>query len=482
MSSTESIISPNSPLLIRIRAQKVDSGSSKGLPTFYRNLEEALDIRRSSQSLCPIVENNWQAGSSVDFSSNDILSLNASGTLRTEFLAELSRHPGFSTGSGGSRLIDGNYPYIEKAELEIAEFHGAESGLILGSGFDANVAIWTAIPRPGDVIVYDALVHASTHEGMNQSVAMQKFEFTHNDVESFREVLHSILKTQPLVKQGKRSVIVAVESVYSMEGDVCPLQELVDISKELSDGHGNIQFVVDEAHSTGIIGPKGSGLVCELGLEKEIALIVHTCGKAMGGSGAIILGNKTTKAALANFARSIVFTTAPSFPFVASMRAAYTLLQRGETQQAQGHVQSLVRLFFEAVTSHPFWHETHSRGLLSIPLSKGWENRPFVTHIVTLWTPQRYLYWLHFHLLSSSYCAFPVGPPAVPPGQSRLKITFHASNTEDQVQGLVNAIFEWAQEIMAIDGGNTDKKSSGAAEAVYSWMRAEGLSGFGMPS
>lgn len=285
LSNGQSIISPTSPLVARIRAQKVDSRSTKGLPTFYRNLEEALDIRRSSQSLCPIVQNSWQVGDAVDFCSNDILSLSASGALRAAFLAELSGHPNFNTGSGGSRLIDGNYPYLEEAELEIAGFHGAESGLILGSGFDANIAIWTAIPRPGDVILYDSLVHASTHEGINQSLAMQKVEFKHNDAESFREALLSILKTQPLVKQGRRSVIVAVESVYSMDGDVCPLRELVDISKELFDQQGNIQFVVDEAHSTGIIGPKGSGLVCELGLEKEIALRVHTYGKAMGGSG-----------------------------------------------------------------------------------------------------------------------------------------------------------------------------------------------------
>ncbi|KAI0165410.1 putative aminotransferase [Hypoxylon sp. FL1284] len=480
MSSGESILSPDGPLVSRVRAQKVDSRSNRGLPTFFRNLEEALDMRRSSQSLLPIVQNSWQVSNAVDFSSNDILSLSSSGTLRAELLAELSKHPNFSTGSGGSRLIDGNYPYLEKAELEIAQFHGTESGLILGSGFDANVAIWTAIPRPGDVIVYDALVHASTHEGMNQSLAMQKAEFKHNDTESFRDVLVSVLKTQPLVKQGRRSVIVAVESVYSMEGDVCPLRELVDISRELFGQQGNIQFVVDEAHSTGIIGPKGSGLVCELGLEKEIALIVHTFGKAMGGSGAIILGNKTTKDALANLARSVVFTTAPSFPFVASIRASYALLKRGETQQTQNRVQYLVRHFFETVTSHSLWHQARERGLLAIPLLEGWETRPFVTHIATLRTRQKYIYWLYFHILSSSYCVFPVGPPAVPLGQSRLKVTFHAGNTEEDVRGLAKAIFEWVQEITAIEYGDTDKTLTGAAEAVYNWMRSEGLKGFGM--
>ena len=122
---------------------------------------------------------------------------------------------------------------------------------------------------------------------MNQSLAMGRIEFQHNDVESFRSTLLSILDSQYLIKQGKRSVIIAVESVYSMDGDVCPLQELVDVTKEIFP-RGNAQFVVDEAHSTGVIGSKGAGLVCELGLEKEIAVRLHTYGKAMSASGGMI--------------------------------------------------------------------------------------------------------------------------------------------------------------------------------------------------
>lgn len=245
-------------------------------------------MRRTNHTLFSIVQNTWQVGNAVDFCSNDILSLGSSGLLRLEFMQELTRYPEFLPGSGGSRLMDGNYTYLEQVEQEIANFHGAEMGLIVGSGFEANVAIWTAIPRPGDVIVYDALVHASTHEGMSQSLAMKREEFRHNDVESFRSTLLSILDSQPLIKQGKRSVIIAVESVYSMDGDICPLQELVDVAREIFPG-GNAQFVVDEAHSTGVIGPKGAGFVCELGLEKEIAVRLHTYGKAMSASGGMVV-------------------------------------------------------------------------------------------------------------------------------------------------------------------------------------------------
>lgn len=275
-----------SPLLTRIRGQQLVPGATKSLPTFYRNLEEALDVRRASQSLYHVMQNLWQISDAVDFCSNDILSLSASGLLREEFLRELAKSPDFKTGSGGSRLMDGNYPYIEQAEREISAFYGAEDGLIFGSGFEGNLAIWSAIPRPGDVIVYDALVHASTHEGMVHSVAAEKIEFPHNDVQAFREIMVSILESHPQIKQGRRSVLVAVESVYSMDGDICPLQELIDVSKELfGESLENVQFVVDEAHSTGSVGPKGRGFVSHLGLEKQIAVRMHTFGKAMGTNG-----------------------------------------------------------------------------------------------------------------------------------------------------------------------------------------------------
>jgi 8-amino-7-oxononanoate synthase len=157
-----SILAPNGFLQTRIRSQQPRATASKSLPSFYRNIEEALDIRRESKSLYTIVQNYWQTSDAVDFCSGDILSLNSSGALRREFLAELSRHPEFTTGSGGVRLMDGNYPYLEQVEQHIADFHGAETGLIVGSAFEANVAVWTALPRPGDVLVYDSLVHAST--------------------------------------------------------------------------------------------------------------------------------------------------------------------------------------------------------------------------------------------------------------------------------------------------------------------------------
>ncbi|MCJ1300654.1 hypothetical protein MMC08_003451 [Hypocenomyce scalaris] len=390
--------------------------------------------------------------------------------------------------------MDGNYDYLETVEDEIAQFHRAEAGLIVGSGFEANLAIFAAIPRPGDAIVYDELVHASTHDGMQHSQAVTRVPFRHNDVDSFRDAMISVCDSQPLIRQGKRCVIVAVESFYSMDGDICPLRELIEAAKEIFPG-GNAQFLIDEAHSTGVIGPKGAGLVCELGLEREVAIRLHTFGKALSASGgiyntaeilaefldintaiAIILGNKTLKSALINLARPVIYTTAPAFSVVAAARAGYNLMKTGQTKAAQENVQRLVKHFFKTITSNAIWEEATQRGILSVPLSEDWDEQPFPTHIVPIWTRQRYSYWLVFHLHFSEFCAFPVEYPTVSKGQSRVRVASHANNTEPQVDGVVSAICEWAREMMEIEkGGGDGNKIPKAARQIYAIMGDENI-------
>ena len=190
-----------------MNAQVLKAPAMKSAPAFYRNLEEALDVKRRDHGLYTIKTNIWKDGDAVDFSSNDTLSLGTSGALRAQFMRELERHPNIPPGAGSSRVMDGNYDYLDTVENEIAQFHGAEAGLLVGSGFEANLAIFAAVPRPGDAIVYDELVHASTHDGMQQSHAMIRIPFHHNRVDSFRDAMISVCDSQPLIRQGKRCVI-----------------------------------------------------------------------------------------------------------------------------------------------------------------------------------------------------------------------------------------------------------------------------------
>ena len=146
------------------------------------------------------------------------------------------------------------------------------------------MTIYSSIPRPGDAILYDELVHASTHDGMVHSRAPVKLPFRHNDVDSFRETMSSIVDAQPMIRDGSRSIIVSVESVYSMGGDVYPLLELLEIAREICPKR-NAVFVVDEAYATGILDPRGAGLANALGVEKDIAVRLQTCGKALASTG-----------------------------------------------------------------------------------------------------------------------------------------------------------------------------------------------------
>ncbi|OAA71115.1 Pyridoxal phosphate-dependent transferase, major region, subdomain 1 [Akanthomyces lecanii RCEF 1005] len=270
----------------------------------------------------------------VDFSSNSYLSLADSPELKRHYLALLQSSgdgdgPRFSLGSGGSRLLDGNTAFTEALERRIAAFHGAPAGLLFNSGFDANAGLFGCAPQPGDAVVYDELIHASVHDGMKLGRA-QKVPFTHNtvhaaDAEGGTESLSAVLdrlcqgSQGESFRNGSRNIFVAVEGVYSMDGDVAPLRDIVACVRErLPRGNGHI--IVDEAHSTGIIGPRGRGLVCHLGLEDQIWVRVHTFGKAMGCAGAIVLCSPISRAYLINYARSLIYTTALGYPSLAAIQ------------------------------------------------------------------------------------------------------------------------------------------------------------------
>ncbi|RSL79985.1 hypothetical protein CEP51_006923 [Fusarium floridanum] len=451
-----------------LQAQEPQAPRMKDAPVFYRNLEEALDTRRVDQNL--IVFRDFKEG--VDFSSNDFLSLATTGQLRDEFFEELNRHPNFRLGATSSRLLDGNSSYMETIEKEIAEFHNAEDAIIVNSGYEANGAIYTAIPRPGDAIVYDELSHASTHDGMKNSVALTRVSFRHNDIDSLEETLVYIRDTQPLTQKGERCVLIAVESIYSMDGDVCPLKEMVDVAKEVFP-LGNAQFVVDEAHGTGVVGRQGGGLVQELGLEKEIAIRMHTFGKALASNGACILSNSTVKTMLINFARGIIYTTAPSFLVLAGIRAGYNLLKADMTVKAQERVQYLVKLFFKTIQAHPTYERAAETGILRVPLADGYETRPFVTQVVPVWTRPHQNLFLVFHLQMAKYCAYPIDFPVVPKGAPRVRCVFHNHNTDAEVEGLAHTLYEWAQEMLDIEDGKVSSKIPVAARQAFTWT-AEG--------
>ena len=247
-------------------------------------LTNALDKRKAQGTIRNLT---IQPPGSVDFSSNDFLSLATSQELRDIYLEELRTGPStVHLGSGGSRLLDGNSTYAEQLENDIATFHRAEKGLLCNSGFDANAGLFSCLPQPGDAILYDEFIHASVHDGMRLSRAGQKLAFAHNSAGALNATLEQLLCSDREIEAGRRNVFIAVEAVYSMDGDVAPLKEMVRVMhKMLPLGNGHL--IVDEAHSNGVLGPQGRGLVCELGLEKEVSVRLHTFGKALACNGGV---------------------------------------------------------------------------------------------------------------------------------------------------------------------------------------------------
>lgn len=248
----------------------------------------------------------------IDFTSNDYLGLANSPRIRSAIAGALER--GVAVGSGGSRLLRGNHPEHQALEADAAAFFGTEQALYFSSGFAANTALFSTLPQRGDLIVHDALIHASAHEGIAASRA-EAFPIRHNDVARFDDAIR-----QWRSAGGMGHPWIAVESLYSMDGDAAPLTELL----ALADRHDGF-LVIDEAHATGVFGANGRGLAA--GMEgRDNVILLHTCGKALGVSGALVGASSVICNYLVNRARAFIYSTAPSPLMAAGVREALKIL------------------------------------------------------------------------------------------------------------------------------------------------------------
>jgi 8-amino-7-oxononanoate synthase len=222
----------------------------------------------------------------ADFSSNDYLSLATSSNLRTRVLGALQKAP-LILGSGGSRLLVHSAAHAA-LEARLARTFRAPAAMLFNSGFDANAGFFACIPQTGDALLHDEMIHASVHDGARASrvlaAAGRRRSFAHNDVRALREALCALRDECAALRGGTASVFVAVESVYSMDGSVAPLCAMLDTMDAVFPA-GNAHMVVDEAHATGLYGPRGKGLVALLGVEDRVLVRLHTFGKALAASG-----------------------------------------------------------------------------------------------------------------------------------------------------------------------------------------------------
>jgi 8-amino-7-oxononanoate synthase len=366
----------------------------------------------------------------VNFASNDYLNLAADHRVRQAAIRAIRR---YGCGAGASPLIVGWSAPLRALERDLARWQDTESALVFPSGFAANLGVLTALAGPEDVIFSDALNHASLIDGCRLSKARVHI-YRHADVAHLESLL---AEHKPGAMHcascgqlaGRRFIV--TDSVFSMDGDVAPLSELV----ELADRYEAI-LIVDEAHATGVFGPQGRGLVAELSRLPSGGLVkIGTLSKALAAQGGFVCGPQVLIRFLVNRARSYIFSTALSIPAAAAARAALQLVQREPERCAQLHrLARLLRSRLQQLGIWPRCYPGHWSPTLTEMVS------PIVPIVVG--DAQRAVA-LSRALQEKGFLVPAIRPPSVPEGTSRLRISLSAGHTESEVLTLADTLAQW---------------------------------------
>jgi 8-amino-7-oxononanoate synthase len=323
----------------------------------------------------------------------------------------------WGVGAGASRLVSGTMTIHRRLEERLADFERREACVLFGSGYLANIGVIGALMGRGDVVFSDELNHASIIDGCKLSGA-DVVVYRHLDTDH----LHWSLSRAHADRRGAKRLIVT-DSVFSMDGDVAPLAQIVELARE----HG-ARLMVDEAHATGTLGPGGRGALAEAGLEDEADVIVGTLGKALGSYGAYACADESTIQYLINASRPLIFSTAPGPPAIAGALAALELLERRPDRVDRLH--------------------TAARTLRSALATEGFAVQAGEMHIVPLVVgEERTAMRLCKAAIEREVFAQAIRPPTVPKGTSRLRLAVMASHTESDLRSAAQALAGAAREI-----------------------------------
>ena len=366
----------------------------------------------------------------VDFASNDYLGL-AQSKEQSQRVEQLFREAAANQtssllGATGSRLLSGDSSAFSQLEQYLAHVHGQPAALLCNSGYDANLSLVSSLAC--DVILYDDLAHNSLHMGLRlwQSRAGQQEArpFAHNSAAALTRQLQQSQVT------GKKKVVILVESVYSMDGDCAPLQEILDLAHTW-----DARVVVDEAHSLGVCGP--TGLLASLGLAHHPALlaVVYTFGKAAGCHGAVITGSQALKSYLINFGYTFIYSTALPLHSLCTIQASYETMTSARGDELRAHLKDLITFF--QIRMRASLARLPDTDISLIPSSTAIQalvvpgNQRCSAFCESIWrTSQRRIR------------LFPIKSPTVPVSRERVRIVLHAHNTRAQVHWLVDLLVE----------------------------------------
>jgi 8-amino-7-oxononanoate synthase len=341
--------------------------------------------------------------------SNNYLGLADHPRVRTAAAEAAMR---WGAGAGASRLVSGTMTPHRRLEERLAAFKGREAALLFGSGYLANTGVIAALARPGDVVFSDELNHASIVDGCRMSRA-ETFVYDHGDVEHLE---------WGIAQAEGRGALIVTDALFSMDGDVAPLEDLVEVAQQ-----HRLRLLVDEAHATGTVGPRGRGALAQAGLEEEVDVIVGTLGKALGSYGAFVACERTMANYLVNAARTFIFSTAPSPPSVAAALAALELLEERPHRVAK--------------------LQANAAALRSELEREGFELRGSDSHIVPLVIGEAALaVQICEAALEGGVFAQAIRPPTVPPLTSRLRLSVMASHTEAELRAAARTLARAARE------------------------------------
>lgn len=346
----------------------------------------------------------------ICFSSNDYLGLTQHPRL---IEASMSGVKQYGTGAGASRLVTGNQKYHLQLEEQLAQFKNREKALLFGSGYLANVGLLSTLPSQKDLLLNDSLNHASILDGCRLTKA-KVVDFPHNDMNWVRDYLQEN-------RNKFDQAYLFTEGVFSMDGDLAPLPDIYKLADQFS-----ITIILDEAHSTGVIGDQGKGIENFYKLNNPNTIIIGTLGKALGSYGAFVCGSKELIDLLINRARTFIFSTALPPSVIISASEAIKLLS--EEPEIYKQLRNNINTLNENINQ------------LGIQVESNSAIFPIVIGDAKL-TMQ-----LTEELLSEGLFIQGIRPPTVPNGTSRLRITLSALHTKHQIIKLSEVFYSYLKK------------------------------------
>ena len=349
----------------------------------------------------------------VDFCSNDYLGFAKTGILVEgikQELAQLEQSHNQWVGATGSRLLAGNYAYTENLESTIADFHGAEAGLIFNSGYDANVGVLASVPQKGDFLITDEYIHASMIDGIRLSTA-QYVRYRHNDLQHLEQLLQKYQQDEQVER-----IIVVTESIFSMDGDETDLAALAQLKQRFA----KTMLYVDEAHAIGVRGEQGLGCAEQYGVLDQIDFLVGTFGKAIASVGGYIICDSIIRDYLINKMRPLIFSTA--LPPISMAWSDFIFNKVLNMHQQRHHLAEISQYLQQSVITKGFSSPSSSH---IIPIIVG-ESQAAIEKVC--------------YVQQQGFYAMPVRPPTVPQNSSRLRISLTSMVQKAELEKLVECL------------------------------------------